>query len=99
MYLKELVSYEDCKCGTTEYDSEKYRDWLAQVEDGLVVVLADIGYKADDYDEWYDNNIDNIYSRLYGNDIITISKADSDNDESVDIDDILGELFIELNDI
>ena len=93
MYLKELVNYNDITKDGIVTDSEKYTDWLAQVNDGITVVLADIGVDGD-YDEWLDENEEDIILRLSDNDIIN---KDMSFEEECDFEETLHDLFEELN--
>ncbi len=93
MYLKELVTYEECKCFTDDFDIDKYRDYLSQVKDGVVVILSDIGCHGDDFDTWYEDNIDDIRMRLCDHDLVSFEPTD---DEMMEVDDIIEEVYDEM---
>jgi hypothetical protein len=93
MYLKELVTYEECKCFTDDFDINKYRDYLSQVTSGVNTILSDIGCDGDDFDTWYEDNIDDIRMRLCDNDLISFEPTD---DEMSEVEDIIEELYDEM---
>ena len=94
MYLTELVNYNDIIEDGIITDSKRYENWLEQVEDGVYVILADIGYTADDYDEWLDENWRDILDRLAGSDIINTNPSD---EEREDVEEVIATVYEDLN--
>ena len=96
MYLAELVNYNDIIEDGVITDSKRYESWLEQVEDGVIVILADIGVDTEvDYDEWLDEKWDTILTRLSSNDIININPSE---EEQQDLEEIIAEVFDEWED-
>ena len=71
----------------------KYRDYLSQVKEGVTTILSDIGCDGDDFDTWYEDNIDDIRMRLCDNDLISFEPTD---DEMSEVEDIIEELYDEM---
>ena len=96
MYLAELVNYNDIIEDGVITDSKLYQHWLEQVEDGVTVILADIGVDTEtDYDEWLDEKWSEITTRLSGNDIINSNMSD---EEEADLEEVICEVFDDWDD-
>ena len=76
------------------YVEAKYRQWLAQVEEAATVVLADIGVEdSDDSDDFLEEHSETLYERLADNCVIS---KEPEDDEQMEIDDIISDVFDEL---
>ena len=99
MYLKELVTYTDLQDEDGNILPDKhtqYNDWCEQVNDACCVILADIGVNYEEkYDEWLDENEEEILNRLADCDVIS-SAYDMCYEEESDYEEILHDVYCEL---
>ena len=73
--------------------------------DNLLTIQAVNDFCADsdyhnytEFDDYYDDICESLYSRLYHNGLITISAPDPDNDESEVVDEIILEWWESISD-